>query len=630
VVVDQASVIIAEATDLYLLGEEAYRAGNMERARRQFDAAVLRFLNSGQVIAENPRLQTAFDRILGDIRSLESEALADQEDSPDRSEPPMEGIRDITEFLSPDELAAEKERVGKPESIDGVEAFSIPVVLNDQVLTFIEAFENTPRFRKAFRGGYQRMGRYEPMIRRILREEGLPEDLIYLAFIESTFKTNAYSRARAKGMWQFMASTGSRYGLVRNYYVDDRSDPEKATRAAAKYLKELHGMFGDWYLAMAGYNAGEMKVVRAIRRTGKKDFWALARTRHLMRETKNFVPSILALSVMSRDPARYGHEGLKKDPPLEYDWVAVDGPTEIALVAKLTGASTRSIQELNPQLRRSVTPPGVRSYKVRVPRGKGDAFQRAYSAMPDSEKIASVMVRYRVRRGDTLGRIARKHGTTVAALAQANGIRSRSRIYAGSTLLVPRGSGGSASEWHRSSGWAGALAGPDGIYTVRRGDTLSAIAIRHGTTVSRLTSLNRISARSILRPGQTLRVRHPSDAAVADGPAHGYKVRRGDTLSTIARRHGTTIARIEAMNGISRHSILYPGQQLRIPRRAGGDTAPEATKGSRHVRYTVRRGDSLYAIATSHGTTVERLRSWNKMGRRSRIYPGEVLDIFIN
>ncbi len=574
VLVDKASVVISEANEEFVAGEQHFRAGQMERARAHFDAAVLKFLDSGLDIETDLRLRSAYERILTDIRAIEAEALAEVEDNTPVSETPVEEIEGITSFLTPEETAEEVEKLGEaPEA----QEYSIPVVLNEQVLTFIDAFESTPRLREAFQGGYQRMGRYEPMIRKILEEEGVPQDLIYLSFIESTFKPLAYSRAKAKGMWLFMAATGGRYGLKRDYYVDERADPEKATRAAARYLRDLHAMFGDWYLAMAAYNAGEAKVSRAIQRSGRTDFWEIARTRHLRQETKNFVPSILALSIISRDPARSGHPDVAKDPPLQYDWIVLDGPTDLSLIADLAGTTPEKIRELNPHLRRSITPPGMDRYRVRVPAGAGEPFQRAYNALPDGEKIAAVMVRYTVRSGDTLNRIARAHGTTVAALAQANGLTSRSRIYAGSTLLVPRGEGAAAaaSAWHRAAAPDPPEAGPDGL----------------------------------------------------------YQVHRGDTLSSIARRHGTTVAAIETLNGISRHAPIHPGQRLRVRAVAGAPAGPApmtANAGTQRLSYTVRRGDNLYAIATRYGTTVERLKSWNNLGRRSRIYPGEVLSIYVD
>jgi membrane-bound lytic murein transglycosylase D len=623
--VDDVAVLVREATDRYVLGEEAYRSGELDRARKHFDEAVLVFIESGFSVPEEPRLQRAFERILSDIQSLEAEALAAaDEGGPGLEQTPMDELRDITSFLSAEELAAEMEKVRAPAESD---QFSIPIVLNERVLTMMEAFEN--KFRDAFIGGYRRMGRYEEMIRRTLGEEGLPEDLIYLAFVESTFKTNAYSRARAKGMWQFMASTGRRYGLSRDYYVDERSDPEKATRAAARYLKDLYDQFGDWYLALAAYNAGEGKVIRAIERTGRDDFWELARTRHLRRETRNFVPSILAISIMARDPERHGFEGLKKDPTLRFDRVSVEDAANLSLVARLTGSSVKELRALNPELRRSITPPGVRGYELRVPGGTGARFRTAYAALPASEKIAAVDTIYRVRRGDTLSGIARRQGTSVSAICRANGISRNTTLRIGMRLRVP----GAHPRGPSYVDFSGPVAGPDGRYVVHRGDTLWAIALRHGSTVAKLAALNGISSRATLYPGQVLRVKPGSGSALARERSEGrgestYMVRRGDTLSAIARRHGTTVAEIAALNDISSRSVIHPGQVLHVNPRSTTSSRGSGGRGQK-VRYTVRRGDSLYEIALRHGTTVERLKAWNRIRRGNLIHPGEVLTIYM-
>jgi membrane-bound lytic murein transglycosylase D len=624
VVIDRTTIIINDAKAEYLLGEDAFRAGEYEEARDHFDAAVLHFLDSGEDIGSNSRLQAAFDGIIADIRAMESQIEIAGDESAQPEEVPVDTIDEITSDIS---AAEQKEERRKVQSGADLSEHSIPVVLNDRVLTFIDAFENTPRFRDAFRGGYQRMGRYEPMIRKVLAEEGVPQDLIYLAFIESTFKPTAYSRARARGMWQFMAATGSRYGLQSSHYLDERSDPEKATRAAARYLRDLYAEFGDWYLAMASYNAGEAKVRRAIARTGKHDFWEIARTKHLRQETKNFVPSILALSIISRDPAKYGHGDLVKEPPMKYDWVVVDGPTDLGLIARLTDTDSATIETMNPHIRRGITPPGVDSFKVRVPAGAGPRFQSAYAELPDSEKIARVMTPYTVRPGDTLSTIARRQGTTVAAITQVNGISSRTRIYAGSTLLVPRG--GVESEWRRrDSGWSGGKAGADGVYTVVRGDTLSSIAGRHGMRVSDIAEVNEISERSILHPGQKLQVVSAGEKSARPSEEVRYTVRPGDSLSRIARLHGTSVPALESLNGLDRRSTLYPGQRLRIhPGSSGGASAAAAL---RKVDYKVRSGDSLYEIATRYGTTVDELRAWNNMGNQSRIFPGQVLRLYLN
>ena len=592
VVVDQISLITQQANDQYLLGEEAYRAGDLDRARRYFDAAVLVFLNSGLPVQQDPRLKVAYEGLLRDVQSLEAEALAGQGEEGAEEDVLSEEIKDITSFLTPEELALEMEKIRPPSDADN---FSIPVVLNEKVLTFIEAFEK--QFRKAFVGGYQRMGQYEGMIRQTLREEGLPEDLIYVAFIESTFKPHAYSRARAKGMWQFMASTGARYGLVRNAYVDERSDPEKATRAAAKYLKDLYSMFGDWYLVMAAYNAGEGVVLRAIDRTGKKDYWEFTKTRHLRTETKNFVPSILALSIMSRDPERYGFEGLVKDPPADSDRVTLDGATDLGLIARLAGTSVDEIRRLNPQLTRSITPPGYKAYQVRVPKGSGESFQTAYQALPDSAKHASVRATYRVRKGDTVAGVARRFGTSASALSEANGLSSGAKLASGMTLLVPggvEGSSGRSRSGSRGSA-SNAYASADGTYVVAPGDTLSDIARRHGTTVRRITDLNGISERSILMPGQTLQLSGT----------------RSEGSEPVASR--TAGAR-----------------QLAVPAPALRSSRADTAESQRKVAHKVQTGDTLYRIALKYGTSVESLRAWNGLGSKSRIYPGEVLTVYLD
>ncbi|MBI3449678.1 MAG: LysM peptidoglycan-binding domain-containing protein [Acidobacteria bacterium] len=547
VLIDQISVVIQESNDKYLMGEEAYRAGDLERARSHFDAALLTFMTSGLDVLNEPRLREAYDRMARDIQSLEAEALAspDGEAKPDASDVPADELKDIKQFLTPEELASEMRKV-KP--LAAGDSFSIPVVLNDRVLTLVQAWQT--HFTKAFAGGYERMGRYEPMIRRVLREEGLPEDLIYLAFTESTFKPSAYSRARARGIWQFMASTGSRYGLTKNSYVDERSDPEKATRAAAQYLKELYGMFGDWNLVLASYNCGEGLVQKAMARTGKTDYWDLMTTRYFRNETKNFVPSIMALSLMSRDPSAYGFDAIEKDAPLEFDRVTVDGPADLSLVARLSGTTPEAIKELNPELTRAVTPPGLKSYSLRVPKGSGESFQTAYASLAPSDKIANVRL-----------------------IAASSGRRR----------------GGRASA-------ADVEAGDDGRYTVQSGDTLSDIARQFGMSVRSLTSANGITEKSLLFPGQSLKVRMASSTAASKS------ARVAPAPAPLAGHHGSTSSRAK--------------------------TASAEKDAAQKLSYKVRPGDNLYRIAQRYGASVDDLRSWNGLKKSGDIFPGDMLTIY--
>jgi membrane-bound lytic murein transglycosylase D len=554
VIVDQVAIVIGEAKDRYLLGEEAYRAGDLDKARSHFDAALLTFMTSGLDVQNEPRLREAYDRMALDIQSLEAEALqsTEGENKTEQDETPTEDLKDIKEFLTPDELALEMKKI-KP--LAAADTFSIPVVLNEQVLTLIQAWQL--HFRKAYVGGYQRMGRYEPLIRKVLREEGLPEDLIYLAFTESTFKPSAYSRARAKGIWQFMASTGSRYGLRRDAYVDERSDPEKATRAAAAYLKELYGMFGDWNLVLASYNCGEGLVQKAIDRTGKKDYWELMKTRYFRAETKNFVPSIMALSLMSRDPAGYGFEDLEKEPAFEFDRVTVDGPADLSLVAKLAGTTVDEIKSLNPELTRAVTPPGVKSYQLRVPPGSGDAFQSAYATLPASEKYSNVRVASSVGRKRRSGRSA-----------------------------------------------ADAFDGDEGRYTVQSGDTLYDISRQFGTSVRSLAALNGVSEKSVLFPGQSLKVRIEASKAA---PASSGSSSRYSRRATPAAVPAASTSRGQA---------------------GAKDATSKDAEANQKLAYKVRPGDNLYRIAQRFRTTVESLCSWNGLKKPGDIFPGDVLTVY--
>jgi membrane-bound lytic murein transglycosylase D len=432
------------------------------------------------------------------------------------------------------------------------------------------------------------------MIHRILEEEGLPADLIYVAFLESTYKPNAYSRARAKGIWQFMTPTGRMYGLKIDKYVDERSHPEKATRAAARYLKDLYAIFNDWTLAIAAYNTGAGNILRAQRRTGKTDYWDLARTKHMHRDTKGFVPCITALGLMSKNPEAYGFEGLQRNAPVTWDTVVVDNPTSIGTLAKLAGVSDEEIRFLNPHLRRGVTPPGRKEYEVMVPPGTGERFRAAYGSMPPSERIASVTQTHVVRRGETLASIAVRYGTTPQELASANQIRNVHRISVGMQLEVPAqvGNGGSRQ----------ASAYTDGDYeparrsthhTVRRGDTLSSIARSFGVSLNNLMSWNGLSQNSIIKPGMRLAVR--SSAAHRTAPLKPQPLPQS------------------------------PAGLVSIP---GGGQAPPDQAGAR-TTYVVRRGDNLFRLSKKFRTTVEQLKAWNNIPGES-IQAGQTLVIYPN
>jgi membrane-bound lytic murein transglycosylase D len=446
--------------------------------------------------------------------------------------------------------------------------FDIPIVTNKKVAFWLDYYSN--RNGKSFLPGLVRSGRYIPMFRRIFEEEGLPQDLVYMAHVESAYKTTAYSRARARGVWQFIAATGRRYGLRIDYWVDDRLDPEKSAYAAAAYLKDLYAEFGDWYLALAGYNAGEGKIRRALRKTGKKDFWGIANTRYIRRETKNYVPAIIAATMISKEPAKYGFE-FEPDSPVPYETVEIDGAADLRVLAKCAGTDFETMRDLNPALRRYQTPPYATT-SVHVPPGAGSRTIAALRDVPEDQRV--LYARHKVRRGETLSGLSRKYGVTVSAIQQANKMGRRTMIREGHTLVIPTVA---ASNYPAGGSYdvdASAVDGEVIVYRVRRGDTLYGIARRYRTTAASIAAASGIRVDKLLQIGERLKVipgvRSSTEARriVQRGPSPGgtvtHTVRRGDSLWRIASRYKTTVDKLCSLNSISRNSILHPGTKLTV------------------------------------------------------------------
>ncbi len=289
--------------------------------------------------------------------------------------------------------------------------------------------------KRSFRKRLSRSGRYIEAMAEIFIEKGLPPELVFLPLIESGFKTNAYSRKRAAGPWQFIPATAKKYGLKINWWVDERRDPVKSTKAAAEYLKKLYERFGSWNLALAAYNAGEGKISKALRRVKKRDYWTIRKTRYIVRETKNYVPSYIAATAIAIDPENFGFEDIDYHEPFEYDEVVIDTPMDLEAIAKFTGVKKSVIKELNPELRRWCTPPNVSSYTLRIPTGTKEMFLSNLSNANDSELL---YVRfYKIKTGDTVGKIARRLGSSIQAIIDANSLGKRALIIAGKSILVP-------------------------------------------------------------------------------------------------------------------------------------------------------------------------------------------------
>ncbi|HXW08517.1 MAG TPA: LysM peptidoglycan-binding domain-containing protein [Vicinamibacterales bacterium] len=525
---DPITVLIERSQNHFLAGERELHMGHLERARTEFDRAVDVLLESPYGARTEPRLREHFDRLVDRINAYEVTALAQGDGFAEKKYEPasIDELLMIATFPKPDADASTTEAVRADLAAT---EHDVPIPQNSRVLSYVELFQG--RLRDYIHESLTRGTRYLPMIQSVFRAEGLPLDLAYIPIIESGFKTNALSKAKAKGPWQFMRATAVEQGLKTNWYIDERSDPEKATVAAAKYLKTLHKLFdGDWHLVLAAYNGGLGRIQRAIKRSGREDFWALsASSRFLPRETREYVPLILAAIIVARNPGQYGFE-ITSEEPIAYDRVTVARAVDLRRVAEWTGRSIDEIQALNPELRRWTTPVKDPSYELKLPVGTADAFtQRMAEASPD--ELVSLKW-YTVRRGESLASIARKLGVSRVDLAEANSLTIRSRVRTGQALIIPRAP---ATLLARSSkppaptavasrsvgGTAEIVGAPDPVqrvarnaapetrtvtYRVKRGDTLFAIAQLFDTTVEKIKSWNRLSSNRI-SPGDRLTIR---------------------------------------------------------------------------------------------------------------------------
>src|SRR5947209_2388702 len=365
---DPVTNVIAEAEKAFLAGQEDYKAGHLDAAKQDFDRAVDILMQSPVDIKSDDRLEQEFDKITEEIHKLEMTAFkAGDGFTEQQAEPaPIDEANTAATFPPDANTKAKAEADLRTTHSD------LPLMINDSVAGYISYFST--RGRDTFVRAQARSGRYREMILRIFREEGVPQDLIYLAQAESGFHPLALSRVGARGMWQFMASRASGYGLQRNWWIDDRQDPEKATRAAARHLKDLYNQFGDWYLAMAAYNSGPGNVQQAVKRTGYADFWELYKRNVLPAETKNYVPIILAMTILSKNPAQYGLDAMQPEPAEKYEVVNVDYPVDLRLVAECVDVQIEQLVDLNPSLLRRTTPKD-QSFVLRVPEGSKSKFE---------------------------------------------------------------------------------------------------------------------------------------------------------------------------------------------------------------------------------------------------------------
>ena len=439
--------------------------------------------------------------------------------------------------------------------------FDFPVVENDKVRYLLDRY--TSGGRRTFTRWLQRSGRYLPMMREVFAREGLPQDLAILAMVESGFNSNAHSWANAVGHWQFIESTGKMYGLDNDWWYDERRDVEKATLAAARYLKDLHKRFdGNWYLAVAAYNAGPGKISRAIKRYHTIDFWELSRGDYLKAETKNYVPKLLAALLISKQPVKYGFCDLTYEQPLEFDRVVLLEATDLELVAELTGATYAQLKKLNPELKRWCTPPHTKNYSLRVPVGLGIGFDEKYAAIPASERAR--YKRHQIKSGDTLQHLAKRYGIRVDDIVALNKVKNPRALKIGQTLILPL---------HRDFSSLPLAELADDYqhsrrrhYTIRAGDSLWSIARKCHVSEKQLRVWNRLGWSNVIQPGKTLLVSAPQRKTTPRGIQQKmvYSVRSGDTLWAIGRRFAVQTGEIRRWNGLTENHIIHPGDKLTL------------------------------------------------------------------
>ncbi len=562
---DPAAELVAKADKELQAGEEEYSSGNKDAAKQHYDVASALLTTAPSDVRSDSRVQHEYDQVLESLNQLAATAL--QPDNPadqQKSEPaPIDEANEVPDIPVDPSLKAKAAAELKATRSD------LPLMMTDEVARYINYFSN--RGRGTLEHGLTRSGRYRAMIERILKEQGVPQDLIYLAQAESGFHPYAVSRVGARGIWQFMGSRARGYDLHRDRWMDERQDPEKSTRAAAHHLRDLYNQFGDWYLAMAAYNSGPGTVQSAVKRTGYADFWELYRRNVLPKETRNYVPIILAVTIMAKNPSQYSLDTIVPDPRMEYDTVTVNYQVDLRLAAECVGVTPAELQDLNPSLLRMTTPTG--RFDLHLPVGSAAKYQTTIAAIPPDMRL---WWRYHeVAPGETLMSIARSNHTTVHAITGANQLDASADLDPGAKLIIPLAAG------KHSSGDAETYSRRLTVYRVRKSDTLETVADNLGVPPATLRRWNRLKGDSLagrrvlyvhlpISPGAVTERATPSKSrhsshlvAAKSGTTVRHTVKRGETLYSIATSYNTSVTAIKQTN--THLATLRPGMVLIIP-----------------------------------------------------------------
>jgi len=583
---DAVGDLIARAEKEYQTGLVNHQAGKTDEAKQNFDNALNALLSSNLDIRSDDRLQAEFDRIVTGVNQLYPNGTAPSDtEAQQKSEPaPIDETNGLTPAPDASIKAKAQAEIKNTHS-------DLPLMMTDQVAGFITYFSG--RGRGGFERAFARSGRYHDMIVATLRQEGVPQDLIYLAQAESGFHPLAVSRVGARGIWQFMGSRARGYGLSHNMWVDDRQDPEKSTRAAARHLKDLYNEFGDWYLAMAAYNSGPGTVQAAVKRTGYADFWELYRRNVLPKETRNYVPIILAVTIMTKNPSQYGLDDVAMDRAADYDRVTVNYPVDLRLVAECVDSSSSELQDLNPSLLR-LTTPRAGNFELHLPAGTKEQYETAIASIPADMRLWWRF--HTVHSGDTLASLARNYHTTAKLISAANHLEG-AELEADAKLVIPVAPGK-----HPLSDTA-TYARRITRYKVHSADTVESVADNFGISPQMLRRWNGLHGDS-LRGRRVLALHLPispgaGDAEVASSrtSSRNRSTRPKATQTASAKPPATKSAQIER----------EPSVQAAV------------------VHHKVKSGETLYSIANAYRTSVAALKRDNR--NVGVIRPGMILIV---
>ena len=578
---DPVGDLVASVEKEYQAGLANYQAGHADAAKQNFDNAFNALLESKLDIRSDNRLEKEFERIAEGVNQMSRGDLTSASEAQNSEPAPIDETNGITPSADPSVRAKAQAEVKSTHS-------DLPLMMTDQVAGYISYFSN--RGRGTFERAFARSGRYHDMMVRILKQEGVPQDLIYLAQAESGFQPTAVSRAGARGIWQFMGSRGRGYGLQRSAWVDDRQDPEKSTRAAAHHLKDLYAQFGDWYLAMAAYNSGPGTVQAAVRRTGYADFWELYRRNVLPKETRNYVPIILAVTIMTKNLSHYGFDDVSMDEPTAFDAVTVSYPVDLRLVADCVDRTPAELQQMNPSLLR-LTTPKEGTFELHLPAGTKQQYQTAIVAIPSGMRL---WWRYpTVHSGDTLAALAHTYRTTAKAIEEANHLDG-AELPIDAKLIIPVTPSKHVSD-------TGTYARRITRYKVRKGDTVETVAENFGVSAQMVRRWNGLRGDSLR--GRTVLALHlpvsPTGELAAASPSRrSSKALHPETVKGSAAKSASASVKASEEDGAEPASVL---------------------------RHKVKSGETLYSIATTYKTTVAALKRNNQ--NVATLRPGMVLVV---